>query len=214
MQEIRNPYSWYAGLDGLAIEMGSIYIGLENQDPETSPKEVFWDADGLVSATQPIRTLAGYPDSDGTPGQLFTSGKYSIRVRDALGNQVFYLASAGSLENTNAGDPYHVHGQFLGDAPGVQATVCMHVFGTAVSFEADLPDAAYLHANTLPASNCVLTMAKNGVPYGTWTVDTTGDSTIDCDQQDFDVGDWFELITPASATAMANFALTMIGTAA
>jgi hypothetical protein len=214
MQEVKNPYPIFLGLDGLALELGYIYIGLENQDPETNPKSCFWDADGTQSATQPIRTLAGYPDRLGSPAQIFTSGKYSIRVRDSLGNQVFYLASAGETETISSGDPYHVHSQFLGDPPGVQQVVCKHVFGVAVSFESDLPDAAYLQCDTLPGSDCVFNMAHNGVVYGTWTVDTTGDSTIVCDEQDFAIGDWFDLISPATSTSIANFALTMIGAAA
>lgn len=217
MQEVRNPYTWFAGLDGLALELGSISIGLENQDPETSPKPVYWDAGGTEAATQPISTLAGYPDRAGSPAKLFTSGKYSIRVRDAQGVQVFYEASAGEDEGVNAGDPYHVHGQFLGDAPGVQQIVAMHVFGTDVTFEADLPDAAFLFADTNPGSDCVFSMRFNdgsgAVEYGTWTVDSTGDSTIDCAEQAFAAGDVFTLVSPAGSTSIANFAFTMIGAA-
>jgi hypothetical protein len=214
MQEVKNPYDIFLGLDGLALELGSIYIGLENQDPETNPKTVFWDEDGTQVADQPIRTLAGYADRSGSPAQIFTAGKYSIRVRNAQGEQVFYLASAGETETTNPGDPYHVQGQFLGDSPTVQQIVAMHVFGVSASFEADLPEAIYFFADTKPTADCAFDMAHNGVVYGTMTIDSTGDVTVDCDAADFEINDVFTLISPASATDIADFAFTMIGAAA
>jgi hypothetical protein len=214
MQEVRNPFPIFLGMDGLALELGYIYIGIENEDPETSPKDIYSDSAGLTPIEQPVRTLAGYPDSSGTPAQIFTAGKFSIRARNAQGEQVFYLASAGESETTSAGDPYHVHGQYLGDAPGVQETVSIHVFGVAASFEADLPGAIYFHCDTVPTGNCAFVVTKNGTPYGTITVDTTGDVTADCDAADFDIGDYFEMISPDTSTDIANFGFTMIGAAA
>lgn len=211
MQAIPNPYPIFLGLDGLALELGYIYIGTENLDPETNVKAVYWDEAGAQPATQPIRTLAGYPDSSGTPGQLWTLGKYSIRVRDSLGNQVFYLASAGESEAAGSGDPYHVHTQFLGDAPAAQQIIGIHVFGIDVSFEADLPALAFFHAATLPTGSAVCKMRHNGTQYGTMTVDTAGDITTTCDAVDFVDGDWFQLDAPDAGTDMADFAFTMVG---
>lgn len=217
MQEVRNPYPIFLGLDGLALELGFIYVGLEDQDPETNPKSVYWDEELTQLAVQPIRTLAGYPDRNGSPARLFTTGKYSIRVRDAQSVQVFYEQAAGDDEGVNAGDPYPVHIQFLGDPPSVQQIVAIHVFAASVSFEADLPDAGYLFADTPPASDCVFSMRKDdgsgAFEYGTWTVDSSGVSTIVCDEQDFAAGDVFTLVAPASSTSIADFAATMIGAA-
>lgn len=203
-----------AGLDSNLLDLGFIWIGIENEDPETNPKTAYWDVNGNVPVEQPIRTLSGMPDSSGSPGQIFTSGKYSIRVRNAQGEQVFYTASAGETETTNPGDPYHIHGQFLGDPPGVQAAVSIHVFGVAASFEADLPGAIYFHADDIPTGACAFVISKNGVAYGTITVDTTGDVIADCDAVDFAIGDYFEMISPDTSTDIANFAFTMIGSAA
>jgi hypothetical protein len=214
MQEVKNPYPIFLGLDGLALELGYIYIGLENQDPETNPKSCFWDVDGTQSATQPIRTLASYPDRNGSPAQIFTSGKYSIRVRDALGNQVFYLASAGENESVSAGQPYLIHTQYLGDPPGVQTVVMKHIFGLAVSLEADLPDQAFFHVGTNPGSNCAFDMRKNDISFGTLTISTSGALTVVCSATDFAIGDRFELKSPAGATSLANIGGVIIGTTA
>jgi hypothetical protein len=214
MQEVKNPYPIFLGLDGLALELGYIYIGLENQDPETNPKTVYWDEAGTITATQPIRTFASYPDRSGSPGQIWTSGKYSIRVRDSLGNQVFYLASAGSTESVDAGQPYLIHCQYLGDPPGVQTVVMKHIFGLAVSLDTDLPDQAYFHVGTNPGSNCAFDMRKNDISFGTLTISTSGALTVVSTATDFDIGDRFELKSPAGATSLANIAGVIIGTTA
>jgi hypothetical protein len=214
VQQIPNPYPIYLGLDGLALELGYIYIGLENQDPQTNPQTVYWDEAGTQTATQPIRTLAGYPDRSGSPAQMFTSGKYSIRVRDSLGNQVFYLPSAGSLESVSAGQPYLIHTQFLGDPPAVQQIVMKHVFGLAVSLETDLPAAAYFHVGTVPGSDCHFDMLKNSISFGTLTINTSGALSVVCTAADFDIGDRFELKSPSGSTSLADIAGVIIGTTA
>lgn len=214
MQQVANPFMITLGLDGLALELGYIYIGVENEDPETSPKDVFWDEAATAPATQPIRTLASYPDRSGSPGQIWTSGKYSIRVRNSLGEQVFYLASAGSSETVNEGDPYYVHVCFLGDAPSINQVVGKHVFPIAVTFEADLPDQAFFEVGTDPASDCVFDMTANDVSFGTLTIDTSGDVTVDSNEQDFAIGDVFKLVAPASSTTCADIGGTIVGSAA
>jgi hypothetical protein len=211
VQEVKNPYPIFLGLDGLALELGYIYIGLENQDPQTNPQTVYWDEAGTIPATQPIRTLAGYPDRSGSPAQIFTNGKYSIRVRDAFGNQVFYLASAGSLESVDAGQPYLIHCQFLGDHPGVSQVVMKHIFGLAVSLDTDLPAAAYFHVGTVPGSNCAFAMRKNGINFGTLTIDTSGNLAVVSSATDFAIGDRFELVSPSSSTSLADMAGVIIG---
>jgi hypothetical protein len=161
--------------------------------------------------TQPIRTIAGYPDSSGSPAQIYTVGKHSIRVRNAAGEQVFYSPSAGVSEAANSGDPYYVHCSFLGDAPGTSQVIAKHVFPVAVSFEADLPGGVHFNVGTNPDSDTDFDMRKNGVSYGTLTIDATGDTTVECDAQDFDADDWFTLVSPDTVTAAANIAGTIDG---
>jgi hypothetical protein len=112
MQQVTNPYPGFVGLDGKPLALGKIYIGEENQDPETNPVTVYFDSGAGQTATQPIRTLAGYPDQNGSPAQLWVTGRYSIRIRDVLDQQVFYVASAG-----DDGRPYHIHASFLVTLP-------------------------------------------------------------------------------------------------
>lgn len=210
-QEIKNPYGWYAGLDGLALELGKIYIGLENEDPETSPKAVYWDSGLTIPATQPIRTLAGYPDRDGSPGRLYVTGPYSIRVRTVANVQVFYTQSAGESENEGAGQPYLVH-FFHEETMGVSQTIGAHVFDRDVTLAADMPSAAYFYVGTDPASEAILTLQKSGTgQFGTLTVNTNGDVTVASDETSFAAGDALLIIAPDSATTLADFAGTFTG---
>lgn len=211
MQEIQNPYPIFLGLDGLALELGYIYIGDENADPQTSPKAVFFDEAGTEPATQPIRTLAGYPDRAGSPARLFTSGEYSVRVRNSLGAQVFYEESMGAAEAIGSGQPYMVHFYWQGEMD-VQKVVAKHVFSRAVHFDVDLPDLAWFHAGVAPDDDCIFSMRREGIQYGTLTIQaTTGDLAIECDEQDFAVGERFELVSPDEATTIEDLAGTFEG---
>jgi hypothetical protein len=111
----------------------------------------------------------------------------------------------------DAGSPYYVHVSFLGDPPATQQIIGKHVFGVAVSFAADLPNAVYCNVGTLPASDTDFDMRYNGASYGTLTIDTVGAVTVDCTAQDFAIGDRFSLVAPDLATAAADIAITING---
>lgn len=100
---VTNPYSPIVGLNGLGLNQGSMYIGVDGQDPQTYPQACFWDAAGTVPVTQPITIIGGYPTRLGTPAQVYTADTYSIRVRDRQGAQVFYVPSAVPGPSTRDG---------------------------------------------------------------------------------------------------------------
>lgn len=76
--------------DGQALDNGYIYIGQPEQNPEASPKAVYWDRGLTQPAAQPIRTVNGFPSNNGSPSNIFVDGSYSITVRDAAGALVVY----------------------------------------------------------------------------------------------------------------------------
>lgn len=86
----------YLGLNGMGLNGGRVYIGLPNQDPQTFPKTVYWDAAGTdpVDQTNGIVTIGGYISRAGNPAAVYTDGSYSIRVLDRHGNEVFYIPEA------------------------------------------------------------------------------------------------------------------------
>jgi hypothetical protein len=92
-----NPFPVILNLEGSGLNGGSVYIGLVNQDPQTFPQQVYWDAAGTDPASQPLATIGGYITRAGTPTQAYpTNTTYSIRVRDRFGVQVFYAASVST----------------------------------------------------------------------------------------------------------------------
>ena len=97
MQPIQQPFSQYSDLNGTPLQNGQIFIGVENQNPETNPLVVYWDAAGTQPAAQPLTTLNGYVSRDGTPANIFTNAAFSITVRNKKGCIVYNsLSSAQS----------------------------------------------------------------------------------------------------------------------
>jgi hypothetical protein len=96
-----SPISQYFDLDGSPLDNGSIYFGLENQNPETAPVSVYWDAAGTQPAAQPVKTVNGYPLRVGAPASIFINGNYSVLVRNRQGRQVLYAASSADLSNAS-----------------------------------------------------------------------------------------------------------------
>ena len=88
--QITGPYPIFTDLDGTPLDDGYIYIGDANDDPETNPQQVYWDANLTIPATQPIRTSNGYAYRNGTPALIYTSGDFSITIRNKRNEFVLY----------------------------------------------------------------------------------------------------------------------------
>ena len=101
---ITNPFEVFTDTDGEPLENGYIYIGQANLNPITNPIEVFWDSEFNYPAAQPIRTLAGYPSRNGTPGNLFINlgdySDYSIVIQTKR-FELVYSSSAAILGSGN-----------------------------------------------------------------------------------------------------------------
>ncbi len=94
-ERIGNPFTMFFDRFGLPLDGGRIYVGEVGQDPETQPIDVFWDSALSIGAAQPLPTIGGLITRAGNPAFPFVAeSNYSIRVRDADGAEVFYVASA------------------------------------------------------------------------------------------------------------------------
>lgn len=91
---IQPTFPIFTDIDGSPLEDGYIWIGTTNLDPQTNPINVYWDAALSISATQPIRTIAGYPSNSGTPARLYVNSDYSIRVMNKNGSAVYNAPAA------------------------------------------------------------------------------------------------------------------------
>jgi hypothetical protein len=86
---IQPTFPIFTDIDGQPLESGYIFIGTANLNPQTNPINVYWDAALTIAATQPIRTLSGYPSRSGTPARLYVNSDYSIQVQNRNGSLVY-----------------------------------------------------------------------------------------------------------------------------
>lgn len=98
MIAIQTPYQQFFDLDGSPLNSGSIYVGLPNQNPETSPLTVYWDEAGTQPVAQPIKTMNGYMVRNGTPAVIYSNVDYSIYVKNRRGILVYYSESASGFK--------------------------------------------------------------------------------------------------------------------
>lgn len=92
--QMGNPFPVFTGLDGSPLDGGFVYFGEVNQNPESNPITVYYDAALTLPAAQPLRTVNGYIMRNGSPTNLFASVDYSITVRNRNGALVVAVASA------------------------------------------------------------------------------------------------------------------------
>jgi hypothetical protein len=114
LTQVTGPYPIFTDLDGSPLDDGYLYIGDQNDDPETNPIQVYWDSALTIPATQPIRTNSGYAWRNGTPGLLYTAGAFSITIRNKRNEFVLYspvgygfdpaAVSASVVKNDFTGD--------------------------------------------------------------------------------------------------------------
>ncbi len=103
VRNIEPPFEIFHDDDGKALESGYIYIGTENLDPVTNPITVYWDAALTTPASQPIRTVAGYPSNGGVISMIYVSSNYSIEVQNR--NQVEVYSSTSDTRFYTRGIP-------------------------------------------------------------------------------------------------------------
>jgi len=97
-QQIQN----FSDLSGSPLQSGYIYIGSNNQNPETNPIIVYWDSDLTQPVGQPIRTIGGYPNRNGYPSRVYvpiSQGSFSITVKDKNKRVVYSKLSSDFFIN-------------------------------------------------------------------------------------------------------------------
>ena len=112
MLPVEQPFKIYTGLDGKPLQDGFVYFGQPNQNPQTAPVTVYWDAAGTVPALQPLRTMGGYIVRAGTPAMVFFSGSYSQLVLDSKKRQVSFAPTSDDFSIATS------MSNFLSDAAG------------------------------------------------------------------------------------------------
>ncbi len=86
---VRPPFAYFTDTAGLALDAGYVYVGVANLDPIANPITCYWDEALTIPAPIPIRTTGGYLSRNGSPGVLYTSGTFSIMVKDKNGRLIY-----------------------------------------------------------------------------------------------------------------------------
>lgn len=130
MQVVNSAYPQFVDLNGSPLNNGSIYIGVENQNPEVSPVAVYWDSALTQGAVQPLKTINGLICRDGTPANVYTSGDYSLSVKNKKNLLLSYNKTSAtfsiwsSLSNFIASVASSIGSSLIGHLPsGVGALV-------------------------------------------------------------------------------------------
>ena len=80
---VNSPFLIFTDRDGQPLEDGYIYIGTAGLPAEANPQSVYWDAALTIPASQPIRTLGGYPVRSGSPAAVYVDATdYSVAIKN------------------------------------------------------------------------------------------------------------------------------------
>ena len=97
LRQLDQPFPTFTDLDGSPLDAGYVYFGVENDNPETAPITVYYDAALTQAAAQPLRTSNGYVVQNGAPAVLYADVAYSLTVRNKTQALVFYSQSGDGL---------------------------------------------------------------------------------------------------------------------
>jgi len=97
LRQLDQPFPTFTDLDGSPLDAGYVYFGVENDNPETAPITVYYDAALTQAAAQPLRTSNGYVVRNGAPAVLYADVAYSLTVRNKTQALVFYSQSGDGL---------------------------------------------------------------------------------------------------------------------
>jgi hypothetical protein len=92
---VQSPNPGFRAINGTPIEDGKIYIGEDGLDAEANPVIAYWDDALTQVATQPVRTLGGYPSNGGVIGSLYVADNYSVTVRNKDDSLVSSIINGG-----------------------------------------------------------------------------------------------------------------------
>lgn len=94
------PFAVFTDINGDPLDAGYIYVGTVNLDPVANPVTVYWDSALTIPATQPIRTINGYPARNGSAANIFIDGTaYSIKVLNRRAQLCFSMANGAHSFN-------------------------------------------------------------------------------------------------------------------
>lgn len=100
---VAQPHLYMGDTTGRPLDAGRVYFGRPNKDPEFYPINVFYDEALTIPAMQPIRTKGGFMNANGDMTEIYAlETRYSVKVLDGHGRQVFYKEDMSSTSTASA----------------------------------------------------------------------------------------------------------------
>ena len=165
---VNSPFLIFTDRDGQPLEDGYIYIGTAGLPAESNPQAIYWDAALTIPASQPIRTLGGYPMRSGSPASIYVDATdYSVAIKNKNSTLVFQSLNATERINFSL----------------IAGTVPLNQGGTGATTQAGaLLNLGALASDTTALSGAytVLTADRGKVfnSTGTWTLSLTAAATL------------------------------------
>ncbi|MFA5040001.1 MAG: hypothetical protein WC464_00005, partial [Bdellovibrionales bacterium] len=167
--EVTPPFQEFTDLSGAPLDNGYIYIGTENLNPEVNLISIYWDEAFTTPAANPVRTIAGYPSRNGSPGRIFVKSAYSIIVKDKNSQLVY-----SSLSNNST-----IQSAIVGTIAALRTTVYsgqpfVSVTGYYTAEDNIGVREYYWDATSTEADNGGTIIAVTGVATGRWKMKHSG----------------------------------------
>jgi len=170
---IQMPFEVFADRDGQPLEDGYIWLGVAGFPAISNPTAAYWDAGLTIQATQPIRTLNGYPVRSGSPSRIYVANDYSILVQNKNASTIY-----SSINQTERYSSSIITFSQAGNAAISRAiqsklreTASVEDFGAVGDGSAD--DTVAINNALAAATHVTFTSGKTYKTTGTITVPTT-----------------------------------------
>ncbi len=91
--QLAPPYPIWTDKNGDPLDNGYLYFGIQGQNPETNPIQVYYDSALTQPAAQPLRTSNGYVMRNGSPALIYANSDFSVTVKNKKEELIVYLSS-------------------------------------------------------------------------------------------------------------------------
>lgn len=92
--KVTTPYPLFSDIDGSPLNAGFLFLGVNGQDAEQNPINVYWNEEKTELAAQPLRTRNGLIVRDELPAKIFIEEvSCSVTIKNCNGTPVQLVSS-------------------------------------------------------------------------------------------------------------------------
>jgi Tol biopolymer transport system component len=96
---IKNPFPMFFDEDGLPLNGGYIFVGVAGLNPLSNPQAIYWD-EALTIPAAAVRISGGFIVNNGRPSVVYTTGDYSVLVKNKNG-KILYAALNAAVNDAS-----------------------------------------------------------------------------------------------------------------